>query len=239
MRLMGNGASALSTLIFSCLATACTAGLSLAAPVYGPNMPARDRWFMGCQTNLVFERNMRKGLGEAESVQYFYDSSYGIYDWFSFDGKLGIGDTAFDTREAGGLSLKDGFAGGYGVRFRIYNNEGQRLKAIFGFQHISAHPPCKEVNNVKYSAIWDEWQLSLLVATTIGDRWQPYVGAKASQLYIIRRDNQETDWRWNGARDHVGLFAGVSFEMGKDWYLNVDGRLIDETAVSAGIHHRL
>ena len=49
-----------------------SAGLSFAAPAYGPNMPDKGKWEMGIQGNFVFERDMEGGNGEAESVQYFY-----------------------------------------------------------------------------------------------------------------------------------------------------------------------
>lgn len=209
-----------------------------AAPLYGPDMPKRNQWYMGFETLLVFKRDMHKALGEAKSSQYFLNTSYGIYDWFSFDGKLGAGDVEFDTREAGRLDFDFGFAGAYGVRFKIYNDQPKRIKAIFGFQHISAHPPKEEVNNVKYSAIWDEWQLSLLVSKGIG-KIDPYLGVKASQLYIIRKDNMQSDWSWNGARDHFGIIVGSNVDLLRNWYFNLEGRFIDETAISMALSYKL
>ena len=218
---------------FFLLAAACQA-----APVYGPDMPKRGQWYMGFETNLVFEREMRKALGDAESRQYFLNTSYGIYDWFSFDGKLGAGDVEFDTREAGRLDYKYGFSGAYGVRFKIYNDDSKRIRAILGFQHISAHPPGKEVNNVKYSAIWDEWQFSLLLAKGFG-RFEPYLGIKTSQLYILRKDNLQDDWTWNGAKGHFGIVAGSKIDIFKNLYLDLEGRFIDETAFSAALSYKL
>jgi len=190
---------------------------------------------MGFEANIVFDRHMRKRLGGTETTQFFYDGSYGIYDWFSFDGRLGVGNTKFDTIEAGRLDYDFGFAGAYGARFRIYNNEGKKLTGIFGFQHISAHPPKKEAGSVKYSAIWDEWQLSLLLSKEIG-KFRPYAGVKASQLYIIRRDNVQSEWAWNGAKDHFGIFAGSNIILSKGCFLDIEGRFIDETAFSAALN---
>lgn len=193
---------------------------------------------MGFEVNSVFERKMNKNLGDAKTSQYFYNASYGIYDWFSFDGKLGVGDLEFDTREAGRLDMDYGFSGAYGMRFRIYNNEEKALRGVLGFQHISAHPPREEVNNVKYSAIWDEWQLSFLMAKDFG-RFDPYAGIKASQVYIIRKDNVQDKWAWNGARDHFGVFVGSRVDIGKNWYLDLEGRFIDETAASVAVSYKL
>lgn len=209
-----------------------------AAPLYGPDMPKRGQWYTGFEANIVFERAMRKVLGEAETKQYFYNASYGVYDWMSFDGKLGIGDTEFDTRDAGRLDYDFGFSGAYGFRFKIYNDEPKRVRAILGLQHISAHPPKEEVNNIKYTAIWDEWQLSLLLAKGF-DRFEPYVGIKASQLYIIRKDNLENSWAWNGARDHFGIIVGSKADLFKNWYLDLEGRFIDETAFSLAISYKI
>jgi hypothetical protein len=201
-------------------------------------MPKRSQGFIGFESNLVFEREMKKGLGGAGSNQYFYNTSYGLYDWFSFDGKLGMGDAEFDTREAGKLDFGSGFSGGYGARFKIYNNQENGIKTIFGFHHISAHPPKETVNDVKYGAIWDEWQFSLLASKAIGSL-EPYLGVKTSQLFIIRKDNVTTKSAWNGARNHVGVFAGASIDLPKNWLLNIDGRFIDETALSAAISYKL
>lgn len=209
-----------------------------AAPVYGPKMPKRSQWFIGFESNLVFEREMKKNLGDASSRQYFYNTSYGLYDWFSFDGKLGMGDTKFEPGDTGKLDFDSGFAGAYGARFKIYNNEEKNIRAIFGFQHISAHPPKKVVHNMKYAAIWDEWQFSLLLSKAFG-RIEPYAGVKASQLFIIRKDNVTDKSTWNGARRHFGIFGGASVDLPKNWLLNIDGRFIDENALSAAISYKL
>jgi len=213
-------------------------GLCYAAPIYGPNMPKRGQWFMGFEANVVSSRDMKKGLGDAETRQFFYDGSYGIYDWFSFDGRLGIGDAEFDTLDAGRFDLGFGFAGAYGARVRLYNDEKERIKVVFGFQHISAHPPKEDKNSVKYGAIWDEWQFSLLASKAAG-RFEPYLGVKASQLYIIRRDNNQNDWAWNGAKRHFGVVAGSCIDISKNWYLDIEGRFIDETAFSAALNCRV
>ena len=219
--------------VFCLLSSVCQA-----APVYGPKMPKRSQWFIGFETNLVFKRAMNKNLGDAESNQYFYNTSYGLYDWFSFDGKLGMGDTEFDTREAGKLDFGSGLSGGYGARVRLYNNKENGTRAIFGFHHISAHPPKETVDSVKYAAIWDEWQVSLLLSKAIG-MIEPYVGVKASELFIIRKDNITDEWAWNGARRHFGAIAGLAIELPHNWNLDVEGRFIDETALSVALSYKL
>ncbi|MCM8781909.1 MAG: hypothetical protein NC828_02520 [Candidatus Omnitrophica bacterium] len=209
-----------------------------AAPLYGPDMPRRGQWYIGFETNLVSKRDMRKGLGEAETDQYFYNASYGLYDWFSFDGKLGGGDIEFDTKEAGHLDFDLGFAGAYGARFKIYNDEAEKIRAIFGFQHISVHPPKEKVGSVEYRAIWDEWQFSLLLSKAIR-QFEPYLGIKASQLNIIRKDNFEDAWAWNGSRRHFGIVTGSKIDIFKNCYLDLEGRFIDETAFSAALSWQL
>ena len=213
-------------------------GISAAAPLCGPDLPGRGKWYMGFETNIVFDRDMKKGLGEAESNQYFYNISYGIYDWFSFDGKLGMGDTEFDTIEAGRMDLDLGFAGAYGARFKVYDNREKRLRGVLGFQHISVHPSKEETAGVKYSSIWDEWQISLLLSKEFG-KIEPYVGVKASQLYIIRKDNLQDDWSWNGSGDHLGIILGSKAELPGNWYLVLEGRFVDETAFSTVVSHKL
>lgn len=224
-------------IVASLVLFAAAAGMCYAAPLYGPDMPKRGRWYAGLETNLVFRRDMDKNLGRAGSNQYFFDLSYGLYDWFAFDGRLGIGDMEYNPVQPGKLDLGLGFSGAYGLRFRLYDDAAQRMRVIMGFQHISAHPPQKEVSGVKYASIWDEWQLSFLLSKGFG-KLEPYAGVKASQLFIIWKDDVNDDWKWNGAKDHFGLAAGSKFDINRDWYLNVEARFIDETAVSAAIIYK-
>ncbi len=209
-----------------------------AAPLYGPEMPARWRAHVGLETNQVLRTDMRKGLGEARSGQYFLNASCGVTDWFSLDGKLGIGSMEFDTRESGHFDLTTGFAGGYGCRLRVYDDQEARTRAILGFQHICVHPRQNVVDTVKHSSIWDEWQFSLLASRGIG-RFEPYVGIKASQLYIIRKDRFSDGSSWNGAKNHFGIIGGTAIDITKSIFCVVEARFIDETAVTAAVNYKL
>ncbi|MFH1847709.1 MAG: hypothetical protein ABH825_00650 [Candidatus Omnitrophota bacterium] len=200
-------------------------------------MPKKGQWYMGLESNVVLERDMRKGLEDAKSAQYFYNASFGLYDWLSFDGKAGLGDLEFGTADMGTLDYDPGFAGGYGLRFKLYDDQKDSIKAILGFHHISDHPPSERINDVSYAAVYDEWQMSFLVSKRIR-AFQPYLGAKASQLFVIRRDSLQSDWSWNGSDDHFGVVAGSSINLNSRWFINLEGRLIDENAFSVAISYK-
>jgi len=226
------------TFLISVIFLLLSAGISYAAPTYGPDMPEKGNWHMGFEANIVRDRHMSKNLGDAKSDQIFFSESYGIYDWLSFDGKIGLGYVKFAPRETRALDLDPGFSGGYGLRFRTYYNEFSEIRAVLGFHHISVHPHKDEVGSMRYYAVWDEWQASLLLSKRF-KRWHPYVGAKVSQLFIIRKDNVDDHWRWNGSDDHFGIFTGMNAELFDDWYVNIEGRFIDETAINLSINYKL
>lgn len=206
----------------------------LAAPVYGPELPKRGQWHMGFQGNFVLRKDMHKGLNEVLSRQYFYNASYGLYDWLSFDGKLGVGDFEFTAEIPGNLNFEIGFSGGYGLRAKVYDDKINALKGIIGFHHISIHPPSESIGDVKYSAVYDEWEISFFASKKFG-LIEPYIGGKVSQVFIIRRDNLEDDWSWNGSKEHIGFIIGSNFNISDRWYINVESRFLDEGAVSVAV----
>lgn len=84
---------------------------------------------------------------------------------------------------------------------------------------------------------WREWQINLDVSYHI-DILTPYIGIKYSNAKT-RLGRFSVSIASNGSgNDHfknrvpVGLFLGCSFSTGKYFMLNVEGRLIDEEAVT-------
>jgi hypothetical protein len=61
------------------------------------------------------------------------------------------------------------------------------------------------------------------------DRFIPYVGVKYSDAKLTSGEPKEV------ADENVGVFVGTDFSITDSLVLNVEGRFVDETAVSFGV----
>ena len=103
----------------------------------------------------------------------------------------------------------------------------------------------------------DEWQVAPYIAKKIGN-FTPYLGVKYSDLRI--KDKSQIGFKYIYANfagairvidldsgsyvkkyraDHnVGPFIGLDYNIGKHWKLNIEGRFVDETAMSCNISYK-
>lgn len=206
-----------------------------ASPAYGTKMPGKNKVTTGYQNNIIFKHDLSNSYGNVRTVQNFYELSFGVYDWFSVDGKVGMGN----LRTKGGVhptvQHNYGFAGGYGVRFRFLNDIKNKVRVVGGFQHISIHPPSKNVNGDKREAIYEDWQASLLSSKDIGI-FTPYAGAKFSYGNLIQRTNN-IDRKNRPPLYYGGVIVGCHVNISKDVYVTVESHFIDETSLCSGIYY--
>jgi len=220
--------------IFSFLACLCYAGKVLGCPLEGPNMPNAGFWKTGIQTNVTFGADMENIKGTLESKQLFATASYGIADYLSFDGKAGTGDVTFDISDSEKIENSAGFAGGYGGRILLHRDAENGINCILGLHHISVHPTDTRVNDVKYEAIMDEWQASLLLSKRISSL-TPYIAGKFSKIFLIRKVNDVREWVT--PENEWGLIVGSDVDINENVRFNVEGRFFDEEALTAGFNY--
>lgn len=80
-----------------------------------------------------------------------------------------------------------------------------------------------------------EWQIAPYIAKKLGN-FIPYVGVKYSDQRI---NYKVEDLKLKiKAADNFGLFLGTDYKIGKNFSLNIEGRFIDETAMSLGATYR-
>ncbi len=80
-----------------------------------------------------------------------------------------------------------------------------------------------------------EWQIAPYVAKKLGN-FIPYFGVKYSDQ---RMNYKDEDGKLKiKAADNFGLFLGTDYKIGKNFSLNIEGRFIDETAMSLGATYR-
>lgn len=216
-------------LIFMLVAESC-----FSAPCYGPAMPKKQgSWILGYESDFIFKRDLVEDYGKMRLFQHFFTMSLGIFSWLSIDGKLGIGD----VRSTGGIyptvKYDYGFSGAYGFRVRLLKQDTHKVNLVAGFQHISVHPPGKNVDSDKNQVIVDDWQGSVLVSKRMGN-FDPYLGVKISECDLIHKLN-ETGRKRRKSYLSGGVFLGADYYIRDNVKVNLEGRFIDETAFNCGV----
>lgn len=214
----------------------CFSAPSYAAPAYGTHMPEKRHWTCGLEGNAIIDRNLDNDEGGTNGNRFFLTYSYGIFSGFSFDGKIGVGDVEWArTRGNSDLSYSTNFAGGYGFRVRVYENEEWGVKGVAGFQHISVHPDAKNQEVTKHEAIIDEWQGSLVISKDLGD-FVPYLGARYGTLDFIKWENEASRKRIQSDK-YCGVIAGLDYWLNKRTKINLEGILLDGEEAAIGISY--
>ena len=187
----------------------------------------------GYEYSALFKRPLSRSYGNLRSFNHFFIASFGICDWFSLDGKIGLGD----VRQKGGIHLpkleyNTSFAGGYGFRIKLidYKKTGTRL--IAGAQHVCVHPQARSIDDDKYTfPILDDWQVSAIVSQRI-KFVDAYAGLKLSDCEMIYSINKH-DRKRRFSRKHLGFVFGSDIYLFEDKVrINIEARFFDETAFS-------
>ena len=228
-------ASGALAILGNIICLALTAHSLLAAPTDGTNIPYKGKYITGYQNNSIFKHDLATPYGNIESFQNYYTLSYGVFDWLTLDGKVGLGDLT----ERGGMVPKvehnNGFAGGYGFRLRILDDAENKVRIVTGFQHTSTHPADRNLNGDKRHAIYEDWQFSLVASKDVGII-TPFAGAKLSYGNLIQKTN-DIDRKNRPPKYYAGAIIGCSVKLTKNTYLSVEGHFIDETSLSSGVYY--
>jgi len=224
---------ALSFLIFSFYFAPDVA----AAPAYGTMLPNEGEFFLGYESYNLLDRDLEANHGSVRSNQHFILITYGFRDWFSIDLKGGVGNIKQHPENATEIDYLSSFAGGYGFRIKLVDENEADFSAVFGLQHISVHPHGTRVNAIKHQAILDDWQASLLFSKKVG-KIVPYLGPKISRVDYIHWEADERKRRTSDLTEGIGIIAGVDLPFLFDSWLNFEGHFIDEKAVSTAIIHK-
>jgi len=206
---------------------------SYAAPCYGTKMPQRGKFFARAQTHIIFKRYLEQNYGTLKSTQHFFGISWGPYDWLSIDLKAGAGNIKQHPIGSDEIDYSSSFAGGYGLRLRLYHKE--KIKAVFGFQHISIHPKSVRLNGVKNRAVLDDWQVSLLGSYDFS-KITPYAGLKWSRVDYIHWVGGKRERRMSDLDKTLGLVFGFDLSLTPKTWLNVEGKFLNSEALTFGFN---
>ncbi|MFH1441684.1 MAG: hypothetical protein ABIH18_06590 [Candidatus Omnitrophota bacterium] len=207
---------------------------SYAAPCYGTKMPQRNKFFTGVQNYTVFKRYLKDDYGKLRSMQDFLLLSYGVFDWLSIDLKGGAGNIKQHPVGSDEIDYPTNFAGGYGFRMKLYDN--QKIKLSWGFQHISVHPKSVHLGDDKNKAVLDDWQFSVLSSYSFS-KITPYIGTRWSRMDYIHWVPEGRKRRISDLTKSVGLILGVDFSLTEKVWINLEGQLFDSEALAFSLNY--
>ncbi|MFC1674861.1 hypothetical protein ACFL1K_03140 [Candidatus Omnitrophota bacterium] len=197
-------------------------------------MPKRKQFFLGTETHSLLKRYLEDGYGKVRSLQHFLLIGYGVFDWLSIDLKGGSGYIKQHPVGSDEVDYPSNFAGGYGFRLRIFKKE--KVKAVFGFQHISVHPKKVHLGNTKNASILDDWQWSACVSYDFG-KITPYLGTRWSRVDYIHWVEEDRKRRTSDMTKDIGLILGFDLSLSERVWVNLEGSLFDNEAFSFSLNY--
>jgi len=84
-----------------------------------------------------------------------------------------------------------------------------------------------------------EWHIAPYIAKKLGN-FVPYLGVRYSDLrqnYKVVLEDESSKIKFK-ADDNFGVFVGTDFKITDTWKLNLEGRFVDETAMSLGATYK-
>ena len=246
---------------------AATAGPAGAASVGSPETQGQGKIAAGLDWSYVFNRDLdyktatRPAGNDSYSAENFridrgYNVagkiSYGIFDALDIYVKLGAANYDFkgDVKKVEeNLSAGNVFLYGGGIKF-VYELEhgwiigaaAEYLTSEHELDFSAVNLTTGVVTTAEYAVCrLQDWQVAPYVAKKIA-AFTPYFGARYSDFRMVQK-NPDSIMRWDNlvfrADRNVGVFMGTDWKIGKNFKLNVEGRFVDETAISLGAAYRL
>jgi outer membrane protein W len=244
----------------------CLPAVAYAATIGGTETQGKGKLSIGLDQEFVFNRDMEfvketgYSITPGSSLQdveindinrTMIKASYGVIDNLDIYVRLGIANLNeqdrwyvngnYDSQQ----NLTGKCASAYGLGLKYTYPLGDKWLLGVDAQYLR--------HRNSYSGKWtiddspwqghmtiQEWQIAPYVARRIGN-FIPYLGVKYSDLRLLDKgnDNSQTGWNTTHKAEHnCGVFLGTDFKIGGHWKLNIEGRFIDETAMSIGAAYK-
>jgi len=244
----------------------CVPIASYAASIGGAETQGKGKLAIGLDQEFVFDRDMEwdganweldpdeeiKDVEIDKIYRTMVKTSYGVLDNLDIYVKLGVADfdgegKSYESDVYQGkfeYKGKNAFAYGFGLKgaYPLQNDwllgadlQYLRHKNKYSGKWISADPADPEETWTGKATI-QEWQVAPYIAKKLGN-FVPYFGVKYSDLRAKTKDN-EGDYEKYKADDNFGVFLGTDYKITENWKLNLEGRFIDETAMSFGATYK-
>lgn len=221
-----------------------TTGLVWAEAVGSPaGILKKGRWVMGLGGGGLFGRDM-KGDAKVTLSQGGHFRGYGLTDWLSIYGKLGLAFLEVD--DASILKTLDpGTTNRFGLnvlssvqlKARLWQNATQDLEWDGSVRYVDIRARHKGKNELR----WHEWQLATSVAKGFG-RFTPYAGVSYSIVDITYRVRENGKLLKQGTYDQdqpLDIFLGMDYAFGasEDVFVNVEVSFLNGGEVTAAVQY--
>ena len=224
----------LSLAIFLCLPV-----VIYAASIGGAETQGKEKVGVGIDQEFVFGRDLKyqsglEGLGNEIEIKNISRTmakiSYGLLDNLDIYTKLGTADVkikgpAFTAKTDNAFVWAIGAKGTYELTkdwFLGANVEYLRHRHSANFNFNG--------NDWDGKLLFQEWQVAPYIAKKIGN-FTPYLGGSYSDLRVKGDVKLKAD-------DNFGMFVGSSYKINDRLFLNMEGRFINERAISFGATYK-
>lgn len=147
------------------------------------------------------------------------------------------GDNAFayGFGMKGTYDLKNDWLVGCDVQYLRHKNDYKASSSLVVYDDNGAQI-FEEAGEWKGKTTFYEWHVAPYVAKKLGN-FVPYLGVRYSDARLEDKDEWGTKTKIK-ADNNVGVFLGTDYKLGDSWKINLEGRFIDETAMSFGATYR-
>lgn len=232
--------------------------------VFDRDMKLKDGWWWELDSGDTGER----AKTEIDSAyRTMVKASYGVLDNLDIYVKLGTADfkstSNITTKYPDGsydidtIKTKgnNAFAYGFGAKgtYNLKNDwiigcDAQYLRHTNNYKGVDTWTEYDANGNVtdpysedtfKGKVTFQEWHIAPYIAKKLGN-FVPYLGVRYSDLrqnYKVVLEDEGSKMKFK-ADDNVGVFVGTDYKLGESWKINLEGRFIDETAMSLGATYK-
>jgi len=202
--------------------------------------------------DIVFERELDLSNDNAkmEGQWYLAKASVNLIEKIDVYGLLGTAKLKLKDWTASNYDMESDYAlaWGGGVKVLLYETEeyGDGILRIGVDGNYRQYEPGiekveqsgTEISNVSEKEFeYREWGVGLGLSYTL-DQLTPYVGVKYSDCETRMRlkfGNTDITKKTANSKEVVGVFVGADYLFAENIALNLEGRLIDETALNVGL----
>lgn len=247
-------------LIVLSLAFLCMPIASYAASIGGAETTGKGKIALGLDTEYIFGKDWKfksatllpanQTIKDIETEKGYYagmKAAYGLLDNLDIYVRAGASDyrvkSQIFTGSTAGDKLKfdtdTDFAYGFGLK-GTYNLNEWLLGCDLQYRRSKHEAEAKntpvsgaESSTTYKSFVIQEWHVAPYIARKLGD-FVPYLGVRYSDAKLDIERPASSVWGEIKAEadNNVGVFLGTDYKLGESWKLNLEGRFIDETAMS-------
>ena len=248
-------------LIVLSLAFLCMPIASYAASIGGAETTGKGKLGVGFDTEYIFGKDWKfksatnlaanQTIKDIETEKGYYagmKAAYGLLDNLDVYVRAGASDYKVKSQFFTGSRADDklkfdtdtDFAYGFGLKGTYNLNENLLLGCDLQYRRSKHEAEGKdtpvsgaESSTTYKSFVIQEWHVAPYIAKKLGN-FVPYLGVRYSdaKLDIERPDSSNFGEVKAEADNNVGVFVGTDYKLGENWKLNLEGRFVDETAMS-------